>query len=151
MISGLATAVCTIFVVLATWHFYMAVAGHSGDSAAIPSREGTPMFLPSAGSTIAVGIVLLSFAVLVACTAGILVPGLPARLLTGLSYALALGLLARAVGDFNYVGFFKRVRGTRFARMDTLLYSPLCMVLSAGVAAVAYARDAGLIERVHWP
>jgi hypothetical protein len=55
-----------------------------------------------------------------------------------MSYALALGLLARAMGDFNYVGFFKRVRGTRFARMDTLLYSPLCLALAVGVAAVTF-------------
>jgi len=84
-----------------------------------------------------VGIVLLLFAVLVACTSGILSSGLPARLLIWMSYALAVGLLARAVGDLNYVGFFKRVRGTKFARMDSLLYSPLCLALAAGVAIVA--------------
>ena len=138
MITAVAVVVCTIFTVLGAWHFYMAFAGHSGESAAIPSRDGKPTFTPSTKSTIAVGIVLLLFAALVAGTSGVLVLGLPSRLLTGLSYALALGLLARAVGDFNYVGFFKRVRGTRFARMDTVLYSPLCLLLSAGVATVAY-------------
>ena len=66
--------------------------------------------------------------------------GLHARWLAWLSYALAAGLLARAVGEFKYVGFFKRVRGSRFARLDTLLYSPLCLLLSAGVAAVAFSR-----------
>lgn len=123
---------------LGLWHFYMALAGHSGESAAVPSQHGKPTFVPSRRSTIAVGIVLLAFAALVACTSGILTIGLPPRLLTVLSYALALGLLARAVGDFNYVGFFKRVRGTPFARMDTWLYSPLCLALSAGVATVAF-------------
>ena len=138
MINGLAMMVCIIFLALALWHFYMAVAGHSGESAAVPSRDGKPVFVPSTGSTIAVGIVLMVFAVLVACTSGILALGLPPRLLTVMSYALALGLLARAMGDFNYVGFFKRVRGTRFARMDTLLYSPLCLALAVGVAAVTF-------------
>jgi hypothetical protein len=33
--------------------------------------------------------------------------------LSWLSLALALGLLARAIGEFRYVGFFKRVRGSR--------------------------------------
>ena len=47
-------------------------------------------------------------------------------------------VLMRAIGDFRYVGFFKRVRGSRFARMDTTLYSPLCLALAAGVAAVAF-------------
>jgi hypothetical protein len=55
-----------------------------------------------------------------------------------LSYLLALGLLARAVGEFRYVGFFKRVRGSRFARLDTLIYSPVCLLLAVGVALVAW-------------
>jgi hypothetical protein len=54
---------------------------------------------------------------------------------------LAAGLLARTVGDFKYVGLFKRVRGTPFARLDTLLYSPLCLLLSLGVASVAWSSD----------
>ena len=87
-------------------------------------------------STVVVGVVLLLFATLVAATSGILSLGLPPRLLSWLSYALALGLLIRVVGEFKDVGFFKAVRGTRFARMDTLLYSPLCLLLSAGVATV---------------
>ena len=138
MITAVAMMVCTIFLVLALWHFYMAVAGQSGESAAVPSRDGKPVFVPSTGSTIAVGIALMAFAVLVASTSGVLALGLPPRWLSVMSYALALGLFARAVGDFNYVGFFKRVRGTRFARMDTLLYSPLCLALAVGVAAVAF-------------
>jgi hypothetical protein len=138
MITAIAAVVCTIFVVLALWHFYMAFAGYSGESAAVPSRNGQPTFVPSTGSTVAVGIVLLLFAALVACTSGILRIGLPPRLLTALSYALSLGLLARAVGDRNYVGFFKRVRGTKFARMDSILYSPLCVALAAGVTSVAH-------------
>jgi len=137
MINAIAVVACTIFIVLGMWHFYMAFAGHSGESAAVPSRDGKPTFVPSRRATISVGIVLLLFAVLVACTSGILSSGLPARLLIWMSYALAVGLLARAVGDLNYVGFFKRVRGTKFARMDSLLYSPLCLALAAGVAIVA--------------
>jgi hypothetical protein len=43
----------------------------------------------------------------------------------------------RAIGDFRYLGFFKRVTGTRFARADTLIYSPLCAGLAAMAAVVA--------------
>jgi hypothetical protein len=50
--------------------------------------------------------------------------------------ALAFGL--RAVGDFRFVGFFKRVRGSVFARRDTWLYSPLCVLI--GVLAASLAR-----------
>ena len=131
--------VCAAFVAIALWHFYMAFTGMSGESAAVPSIDGKPLFVPSAGSTIAVGVVLLLFALLVAATAGMVSIGVTRTVLSWLSWALAVGLCARAVGDFRYVGFFKKVRGSRFARMDTLLYSPVCLLLSAGVAAVAIA------------
>ena len=83
-------------------------------------------------------VVLLLFAGLVAATGCLLEVGVPPRLLSWLSLALALGLLARAIGEFKYVGFFKRVRGSRFARLDTLIYSPLCLSLAIGVALVAW-------------
>jgi hypothetical protein len=112
----LALPLCVVFVVLALWHFYMALSSGSGHGA-VPVEGGTPLFVPSTRATLAVGVVLL---------------------LVGLSYALAAGLAARAVGEFRYVGFFKRVRGSRFARLDTNVYSPLCLLLAAGVAYVAH-------------
>jgi len=52
--------------------------------------------------------------------------------------AVALVMFARAIGDSELVGFFKKVGGSRFARLDTLLYSPLCLVLGAGLLVVAW-------------
>ncbi len=128
-----------IFAALAVWHFRMALLPTQGASGAVPSVDGKPLFVPSPASTVAVGMVLLLFAVLVAATAGLVQVGIPVRLLAWMSWALALGLLARAVGEFRYVGFFKRVRGSRFATLDTWVYSPLCLLLAAGVALVAYS------------
>lgn len=79
---------------------------------------------------------------LVVSTAGIVTIGLSARVLSTLSAGLALGLLLRAVGDFRYVGFFKSVRDSRFATMDTWCYSPVCLALSIGVAYVATHQPA---------
>jgi hypothetical protein len=115
----------------------MAFGAMDGESGAVPSVAGKPLFVPSRASTLAVAVALLLFALLVAATAGALQLGVPLQVLSWLSYALALGLFARAIGEFRYVGFFKRVRGSRFARLDTFLYSPLCLLLAAGVAAVA--------------
>ena len=137
----LASIVCAVFAVLAVWHFRLAMTLGSDESAAVPSFRGKPLFTPSRASTIVVGLVLLLFAMLVGATAGILRLQVPQPVLTWLSYGLATGLAVRAIGEFKYVGFFKTVRGTRFARMDTLVYSPLCALLAAGVATVA-ARHA---------
>src|SRR4051812_9981130 len=137
MNSALPISVCLVFALLGLWHFYMAFAPSRGQSAAVPSVQGKPLFVPSASATIAVGLMLALFALLVAATAGFVSVAVPRFVLVWLSYGLALGLLARAVGDFRYVGFFKRVRGSRFAKLDTLFYSPLCLLLSIGVALVA--------------
>ena len=53
------------------------------------------------------------------------------------AWLIAAVFALRAIGDFRYVGFFKRVRGSKFARLDTLAYSPLCTALALliGIAA----------------
>ena len=50
---------------------------------------------------------------------------------------VAVVLLLRAVGDFRLVGFFKKITGSRFARLDTLVFSPLCVVLGLSLLVVA--------------
>lgn len=131
-------SVSVAFVGLAIWHFYMALTPGAFVSAAVPSVEGRPLFAPRRVPTIAVAVVLLLSAMLVSATAGLLVVRLPGWLLLLLTYALATGLLARAVGEFRYIGFFKRVRGSQFARLDTWLYSPLCLLLGIAVALIAW-------------
>jgi hypothetical protein len=141
MNAVVAIVTCGSFLVLALWHVRMAFGSMSGESAAVPSVDGKPLFVPSRASTLLVALALLIFAGLVAATSGLVQLGVSARVLSWLCYALALGLLARAVGEFRYVGFFKRERGSRFARLDTLVYSPLCLFLGVGVAAVAFAHS----------
>ncbi len=133
----LAWVVCFVFVALAVWHFCMAYLPPSVASAAVPSVGGKPVFKPSRTATLVVGVFLLLCAGLVAATAGMVQFPLGQTALSWLSGLLALGLLARAVGEFRYVGFFKRVRGSRFATLDSWIYSPLCLLLSVGVALIA--------------
>ena len=136
MNRALPALLSVVFLMLAVWHFYMAWAPATGASGAVPSVDGKPLFVPSTRATVAVGVVLLMCAVLVAAAGGVLLLDVPVVALRWLSFALALGLLARAVGDFRYVGFFKRERGSRFASFDSLMYSPLCLLLAVGVFVV---------------
>lgn len=137
MIPLITSGTSVAFLVLALWHFYMVVEPPTGGGA-VPSVEGRPLFVPSARATAAVGLVLMLFAALVAATGGLIRVGVPHRILTWASLLLSLGLLARAVGEFKYVGFFKRVRGSRFAVLDTAVYSPLCLLLAIATAWVAW-------------
>lgn len=137
MEQNVAAAVCAVFVVLACWHLYMALVPPSGTGGALPVVDGKPLFTPSRGATLIVALALLGMGLLVVATAGVLQSGLSQTMLDWLCWALAAGLLARAIGDFNYLGLFKRVRGSRFATLDTFLFSPLCLLLAVGVALVA--------------
>ena len=142
MTNILAIVIVAVFVVLALVHVYWALGGRFAWLAAIPEVGGRPTFTPSAALTFLVAVALLACAGLVAGTVGILAVPVSPGVLKWLAFALALLLLLRAVGDFRLVGFFKRVRGTSFARLDTLVYSPLCLALSLGVFIVASRHNA---------
>ncbi|HMS86662.1 MAG TPA: DUF3995 domain-containing protein [Nitrospira sp.] len=142
MICGIAIVLMTVFLSISLVHVYWAVGGRVGQLAAIPERDGKPVFHPSTIMTAVVALILALCAVLIAATGGLLALPLPEPALAWLTRALAVGLLLRAIGDFRLVGFFKRVRDTRFAQLDTVLYSQLCLMLATGCAIVGLAAHA---------
>ena len=119
-------------------HIYWALGSHVGARASIPEIQGHPAFLPSKLATLVVAMALLAAAFLVAVSGHLVAPAFApiARLPT---VVLSVVFLARAVGDFRLVGFFKRIRDSRFARLDTIAYSPLCLILALATFYVAYA------------
>ncbi|MGO4372233.1 DUF3995 domain-containing protein [Paenibacillus sp. MCAF20] len=46
------------------------------------------------------------------------------------AWALAIVFAIRAIGEFHYLGLFKRYRNSPFGRLDTYVYSPLCLVMA---------------------
>lgn len=49
----------------------------------------------------------------------------------------AFGFIVRAIGDFKYVGFFKKIYNSSFASLDTRYFSPLILVLGISYALLA--------------
>ena len=137
--TGAALTVCLALTIIAVIHLYWAAGGTAWKAGAIPSRGGVPVLSPNPLSTSLVGVALFGMAVVVGSTAGLLPRLLPIGLLRGASAVLALIFAVRAIGEFRYVGFFKRVRGGVFAGRDTYLYSPLCLLLAVLIAFVAFA------------
>jgi len=134
MRNFIAVTLVAVFSVLALIHVYWSLAGSGASKAAVPQVEGRPAFRPSRLATLGVALALFAAAALVASAGRVATAWLDlpyARLLTVL---LGLTFLARAVGDFRLVGFFKRVRGSTFARLDTLVYAPLCLIV--GIASL---------------
>ncbi|MCU9954513.1 DUF3995 domain-containing protein [Burkholderia sp. BKH01] len=121
---------------LALVHVYWAFGGRLGKRAAIPEQDAVPLLRPTAVGTLAVAVALLAGACVVAARAGWLGRNAYPGTIAFAVVALALIFAVRAVGDFRYVGFFKRIRGSRFARMDTRYYSPLCAALALSLASM---------------
>ncbi len=137
VVIGIATA--SAFFVLAVIHIMFAAVHRSKwMAAALPHVGDRPAFVPSKPATLAVALFLGGCALLVLGRIGLLDAIAPDWIFQTGTALLAMLLVARAVGDFQLVGFFKRIRGSTFARLDTWLYSPLCAVLGASCAIVAF-------------
>ncbi|RQS36434.1 DUF3995 domain-containing protein [Burkholderia sp. Bp8992] len=121
---------------IALVHAYWALGGRRGKRAAIPEQDGVPLLRPTAIGTLVVAAALLGGAWVVAARAGWLGRNAYPNAIAFAVVAFALIFAVRAVGDFRYVGFFKRIRGSRFARMDSLCYSPLCAALALSIASM---------------
>lgn len=133
----LAWALCLLFATLAILHLYWAVGGQLALSGAIPTAGDRPVFEPGFLFAIAIAAILFAAGIVSAQRGGLVSLGLPAWASRLGIWGLALAFALRAIGEFRYVGFFKRVRGTRFARRDSLVYSPLCVLISALAAGLA--------------
>jgi hypothetical protein len=105
----------------------------------IPTRaDGTPVLAPGRGVTLIVALLFFLAAFLLLQRGGVGVALLPESIRRIGTTGVAVVLLLRGIGDFRYVGLFKRERDTPFGQMDSRYYTPLVLALSllAGFVAV---------------
>lgn len=133
----LACILCLVFAILAALHLYWAMGGKLALQGAVPTVGDRPVFEPGPLFAIGIAAALVAAAMVSARRADLLSLGLPVWFSRLGTWMLALVFALRAIGEFRYVGFFKRVRGTLFARRDSLVYSPLSAVISALSAGLA--------------
>jgi len=138
--SATTIATVAILTAIALLHAYWAGGGRLSIGAAVPSVGGVAAFRPSAAGTAAVALALLAAALLVAAVGDLIRPPGPNWIYVGAASVLALIFAARAVGDFGLVGFFKTRGDGAFARLDTWVYSPLCLILAIAIAAIVVTR-----------
>jgi hypothetical protein len=132
-------AVTAVLAGLALLHAYWAVGGRWGATGAVPERSSKPPFKPGPWACVAVAVCLGTAAALIATRAhGWNVPLFPPPLPALGTGGVALVLLGRFVGDFRWFGLFKKERRTPFARLDTWVYSPLCLLLGLGATYVSF-------------
>jgi fatty acid desaturase len=131
----LSVFVAAVMSVVALLHFYWAFGGKYGLASAGPKLEGEKQFIPSGKLIFIVACLMLALAVL------------PIQLVTPLQifenviayvgFIVAVVFIIRGVGDFKYVGLFKKVYNSNFARLDTRYFSPLIIVLGISYAVLS--------------
>jgi hypothetical protein len=138
MVQFLALLGAVVFTGLTVVHVRWAFTGPGGFTASVPTRpDGSPVLSPGPLAALGVAALLLASGWLLLERAG-LGPGLLAAPLPAIGAAgVAVVLLLRGIGDFRYVGLFKRVRGTPFGRMDSRFCTPLVLALAAVAGLVA--------------
>ncbi|MGR7946186.1 DUF3995 domain-containing protein [Paenibacillus sp. M.A.Huq-81] len=119
-----------ILFVLSGIHLYWVVGGKRGFLGAIPSDGSEIKFRPAKMATSVVA-GALALAGLFVLELGEVLERLifPEWLFRYGGWILSGVFILRTVGDFRWIGFFKKQRGTLFAKRDTLLYSPLCLFI----------------------
>ena len=133
MTTIIAILLFIIFLFLSGIHIYWALGGGWGKDAAIPTKDNNVKVMnPSVLSTLIVAFGLLGFGLVVVLNV-VEVDFKPSFWLDFI-YKYGLWIITgifflRAIGDFNYLGFFKKYKLTNFGRNDTKYFSPLCLLI----------------------
>jgi hypothetical protein len=130
MVSVIAIALFLIFLNISLLHFYWSFGGQWGKRAAVPTKnDHTSVIAPGFLSSFIVASGLLGFGLFNLTEVKSLDLPMPPLIKKSGPWVIAIIFLARAVGDFKYIGFFKKIRHTRFGEKDTKFFSPLCLVI----------------------
>lgn len=130
----LAYALAITLLVIAIIHLYWALGGTAGLEASIPTTEnGEKLFVPTAMQCVALGFTLIIFSVFIVNKVSYLPFTIPHIIEKYALYIIGIIFLLRSIGDTKYVGVIKKVSDTKFGELDTKFYSPLCLLIGAGV------------------
>ena len=126
----LSIILCILFFTLGGLHIHWLFGGRFGLEASLPSKEnGEVVLKPKKIDIVLVAVGLLMMGIFYLVKSGIINYSLPSWLIQLIGWTIPAIFLLRAVGEFHYVGFFKKVRNTKFGKLDTAFFSPLCLFI----------------------
>jgi hypothetical protein len=112
--------------------------GSLGKEGVIPTlNDGEAVFEPGIVGTFIVAAILGIFAFITTGSLGIFEAFLSNNFIKYVTLAIGILFMLRAMGDFKYVGFFKSIKETPFAKNDSRYFSPLCLYLGLSSIAIA--------------
>ncbi|WP_308990526.1 DUF3995 domain-containing protein [Mariniflexile litorale] len=117
-------------MVLGIIHFNWLMGGEFGFSESLPTKEnGERVLNPKKIDSAIVGIGLIAFGIFYLLKSGFIDYNSPEWIMKYGSWIIPIIFLLRAIGEFKYVGFFKSIKKTDFGKLDTELFSPLCLII----------------------
>ena len=124
--------VCLLLASISLIHVYWAFGGKWAVDSVIPMQDNKPLFKPGFfGSMIVAVLLVIAIGVILSFIELLKIPFLSQTLSYYGTIALGVVFLFRAIGDFKFLGFFKKIKDSNFAKWDTRIHSPLCAFLSA--------------------
>ncbi len=130
MYTILAFVLFLIFTALGAIHVYWLFGGTWALRKAIPTKDKDAAMMPIPRSaTLVVAVVLLAFGQLYLLKSGVFTFSLPDWVTTFGYWGIPTLFILRAIGEFKYVGFFKKIKTTEFAIADSKVFSPLCLCI----------------------
>lgn len=130
MIQILAIINAVLLGIISGFHFYWAFGGKVGGDVVLPEiNKGNKVFTPSPIATGFVAFIFAFFGLLPLVHTGIISIQLPAFIQDYSMIGLGAIFCIRGIGEFKYLGFFKSIKGTKFAHFDTKYFSPLAFIM----------------------
>ena len=125
---SLSVVLAFIFLILSSIHFYWLFGGKLWLDRVIPTKENqdTVIKIPLI-ATLLSGLFLLAFSVVYVIKSGLLELESYIDFLDRIYWFLPALFTLRAIGDFKYLGFFKKVKNTKFGQADSKIFAPLCL------------------------
>lgn len=120
----------SIFFCLSAIHIYWGAGGKRFADRAAPTKDnGQKVLNPKPVHCFVVAAGLLGCGLFILITSKVIAVELPKWLTKNGVWALSILFILRAIGEFNYTGFLKKVKSTAFGKADTKYYSPLCLLI----------------------
>jgi hypothetical protein len=128
-----------VFCVLGAIHLNWVFGGKFGFNASLPTKEtGERVLNPKRIDSAIVAVGLFLFSVFYLAKSSIIAIELPDWISTYGSYIIPTIFLLRAIGDFRYIGFFKKIKNTTFGKLDSQFYAPLCLGIGIAGLLITY-------------
>ncbi|MGV6861347.1 MAG: DUF3995 domain-containing protein [Putridiphycobacter sp.] len=130
MTSIISIILFTIFTTLSLLHFYWLFGGKWGLEKVIPTKENqtSALQIPQF-ATLVVAVVLQVFGLIYLIKVRPFDIKFPYLVIEYGYWIIPSIFILRTIGDFKYVGLFKKIRHTEFAKADSKWFIPLCLTI----------------------